>query len=110
MKALATVSLVVTYVSAFVPWGFVILYHRLSRGAWRLERMGWHVMILTIVDALIFTMLASANIWPTLATYPWYQWSYVGTVAGIPAVTAWRGWITWRLYHPRLPVAGRPPV
>lgn len=70
MKLIMLVGLVITYVSAFVPWAFVILYQVVTRGAWRRDNMGWHVMTLTAVDGLIFSMLVAADIHPQLASQP----------------------------------------
>jgi hypothetical protein len=106
---LGTVMLVVTYVSTFVPWAFILAYHLMTAGTWRRDPMGWHIMAITAVDAGIFSMLLGAVWWPMLAGQPVYQWTYVLMVAGIPAVTAWRGVILWRLYRERAVLAVRPP-
>lgn len=105
---MAMVTLMVTYVSALVPWAFIVAYHRMSRGAWRRDPMGWHIMAITAVDAGIFTMLVFAVWWPILAGQPAYQWTYLAMITGIPAVTVWRGVILWRLYKERLALATEP--
>jgi hypothetical protein len=99
--SIASASLLVMYVSALVPWAFIVAYHRLSRGVWRRDPMGWHIMAITGVDAAIFTMVVFAVWWPILAGQPAYRWTYLAMVAGIPAVTVWRGVILWRLYRER---------
>lgn len=94
-------GLVLTYVSAAVPWVFVAFYQVMSRGAWRHDPMGWHIMALTAVDAAIFTQLIATTWWPQLALDMWWRWTQLLVVAGIPLVTVWRGLFLWRAYHPR---------
>lgn len=106
MSAYNVATLWVTYVSAFVPWAFIVAYHLISRGAWRRDAMGWHVMAITGVDASIFTMAVAGVWWPLLVGQPVWRWTGLVMVAGIPAVTVWRGVILWRLYRER-PAAAR---
>lgn len=97
---LGLASLLLTYITTAVAWAFIALYHVLTRGAWRHDQMGRHLMSLAGVDAGIFTMLSIATLWPQLAVQEWFQRSYLGTVSGIAAVTAWRAVILWRLHRP----------
>lgn len=100
MNAYTVAALVEVYVAAVVPWMFVAFYHVLSRGAWRRDPMGWHIMTLTAVDGAIFTMVLASSWWPAVSLYQWWQWAGLVVVAGIPLVTVWRGYFLWRAYHP----------
>jgi len=101
VTAFKLAGLTVTYATALVAWAFIILYHVLSRGAWRHDPLGRHLMALAAVDAAIFTTLAAANLWPVLAGTGWFRWVQLVVVSGIAVTTAWRAVILWRLYHPR---------
>lgn len=101
MSAYDVAALWVTYVSALIPWAFIVAYHLVSRGAWRRDPMGWHIMAITAVDAMIFTMAAVGFWMPLLSGEPVWRWTGLMMVAGIPAVTVWRGVILWRLYRER---------
>lgn len=99
MTAIQYAAEVVTYATFAAAWGFIVLYHVLTRGDWRTTTVGRHVMALVAVDAAIFTMLTLAHLWPWLAAQAWYQWLYVCVVAGIAVVTVWRAVILWRVQH-----------
>jgi hypothetical protein len=101
VTAYTVAAVAVTYVSAIVPWVFVVLYHVMSGGAWRRDPMGRHIMALTAVDGSIFTMVVLTTWWPTLALDDWFKWSTLAVIAGIPLVTAWRGRFLWYAYHPK---------
>jgi len=94
-----TAAVVVTYTTTAAAWLFIAMYHVLSRGGWRHDPVGRHLMSMVAVDAGIFTMLTAANLWPYLALQRWYQWTYLCVVAGIAVVTIWRGFILWRLHR-----------
>ena len=96
----AVAALVVTYVSSLVPWAFIIYYQVISKGAWRRDPMGWHIMALTAVDGSIFSMLLVSSWWPAVSLYHWWRWVGLAVIAGIPLVTVWRGYFAWRAFHP----------
>jgi len=101
MKAITFTSDVVVYGTMAVCWVFILMYQFLTAGEWRYDPLGRHLMSLAFVDAAIFTMIGAANLWPWLGTQTWFLWSYIGVVAGIGIVTAWRLGILWRAYHPK---------
>lgn len=84
-----------------VAWAFVLGYTVLTaraREPWWRSMMGWHVLAFVAVDAVIFTFLAAAHLWPALVPHPWFQWAYLGAIAGIAVVITWRIVIMVRLY------------
>lgn len=101
MSIFVTAFMALTYTTALVTWTFIVLYHVLSRGTWRRDPLGRHLMALAGVDAAIFTMLSVADWLPRLAAARWFDWAYLVVVSGIAVTTAWRAAILWRLYHPR---------
>ena len=94
--SLAHASVLVTWSNLLFPLMFLVQYQVTTRGAWRRSIIGWHVMVLTAVDMLIFGELGAALIWPRLGLLVWYQWMYVATVWGITLVTVWRMVMQWR--------------
>lgn len=104
-------GLVITIWAAAGAWTFVLLYWLISQGRWRFTEIGRHLMALAAVDGLVFTLLLFAYIFPKTVG-PFYQWLYLGSVAGIPFTTTWRTIIMIRLYHrkSRLAVVSKDPA
>lgn len=99
-------SEVVVYAAAVSAWGFVILYHAWSRGAWMRDPVGRHVMSFVAVDAFVFTELAVGIAYPWILLITWFTWVYIMSVAGIPWTIIERILIMVGLY--RSPGTGNP--
>lgn len=89
--------------------GFVVSLHRRSRGTWRRDAMGRHLMGTMAALATVLA-ISTLSIVVTLtlgvsATLTWFVWPYLAAFGWVDAML-WRRW--WLLHHP--PADSRPPV
>lgn len=98
-------SIIAVFYTMSVAWTFVTMYHVFTvrrRRPWYRDPIGRHLMSFVVSDAIVFTFLASAFIWPVLATYNWYMWAYlIVGISGIPFNITWRVLIVWRYLGPK---------
>jgi hypothetical protein len=90
------------WITFTVAWMFVIGYTVLSARygePWWRSMMGWHVQSFVAVDAVIFSFLAAAHLWPALIPHSWFQWSYLSAIACMAVTIIWRIFIMVRLYR-----------
>lgn len=78
---------------------FMALYHVASRGAWRHDPMGRHIMAFVGVDATVFTLATVRVLGGASLDTSWFVWVRLLSLLGIPWVIGWRIAILWRLYR-----------
>jgi len=78
---------------------FVAAYHLLTRGAWRGDPMGRHVMAFVAADAAVLTLASVRMVVGAGLDHGWFVWLRVVTFLAIPWVLGWRLAILWSLYR-----------
>jgi hypothetical protein len=89
--------------SALEALTFVVGYHLASRGIWRRDPMGRHVMAFVAVDAGVFGLAVIRAIGGASLDTGWFALLRLVVFLGVPWVLGWRLWILWRLYRQHKP-------
>lgn len=98
MTAAVIGSLLIT-VAAILATGFIIDYARLSKGQWRRDPIGRHLMVYVMVDAAVLLLGAVRFAGGAGLDTGWFAWIRVVVFVGVPWTIGWRWLILRRLYR-----------
>jgi len=85
--------------SAFLATGFIVDYWRLSRGAWRRDPVGRHLMAYVSVDAIVLILGSIRFAGGAGLDTGWFAWIRIIVFLGVPWTIGWRWLILRRLYQ-----------
>jgi hypothetical protein len=76
VTAIHTLISVAVYTQTLAALGFIFEYQRLSKGTWRRRVVGWHLMMMTLADAIFGGQLSASLLWPSLGRETWFLWLF----------------------------------
>jgi hypothetical protein len=72
---------------------FVVAYHRTSRGAWRNNPMGRHMMAFAAIDSAVLGLSVVRALGGASLDTGWFVGLRVLVFVGVPWVFGWRLWL-----------------
>lgn len=84
---------ILAFGSCALAVAFMIAYHVTSRGAWRTNPMGRHMMAFAAVDAAVLGLSCIRAIFGASVDTHWFAALRIVTFFGVPWVFAWRLWL-----------------
>jgi hypothetical protein len=84
---------VLAFASLVLAVAFIVAYHLTSRGAWRNNPMGRHMMAFAAVDAVVLGLSCIRAIGGASLNTDWFAALRTITFLGVPWVFAWRLWL-----------------
>jgi hypothetical protein len=76
VTAIHNLIAIAVYAQTLSALAFIVEYQRLTKGTWRRRIVGWHLMMMTLADAIFAGQLSASLLWPSLGKDIWFLWLF----------------------------------